>query len=255
LSEGGGADNNIFGTSNLSADSSLAIIGSSNKSFMFGSVVVGSGNKIYNSDTKVIGSNGYTSYDNEFKYTGVTGQPTYLDLSAPTNLSSSSETILWSLPMDLAGGTTWAASVVKKWGDIVKKTGAANATQYIALPTDYSPAHASNIGNYTATIQTTSEPTWTTGQFDNIFENGNLNWIAMKNTGGKNALALWIYNYPSTTLTKPYGGSYQYETGISLIFSGTVMGRIATTSAITSLVLSNSGGSFNGGTALLYGVS
>jgi hypothetical protein len=78
---------------------------------------------------------------------------------------------------------------------------------------------------------------------------------AMKNTGGKNALALWIYNYPSATLTKPYGGSYQYETGSSLIFSGTVMGRIATTSAISSLDLVNSGGSFNGGSALLYGVS
>jgi len=78
---------------------------------------------------------------------------------------------------------------------------------------------------------------------------------AMKNTGGKNAVALWIYNYPSTTLTKPYSGIYQYETGSSLIFTGTVMGRIATTSAISSLDLVNSGGNFNGGSALLYGVS
>jgi hypothetical protein len=84
----------------------------------------------------------------------------------------------------------------------------------------------------------------------------NVNWnTAMKNTGGKNAAALWIYNYASTTLTKPYGGSYHYETGSSLIFTGTLMGRIATTSAISSLDLANSGGSFNGGSALLYGVS
>jgi hypothetical protein len=81
------------------------------------------------------------------------------------------------------------------------------------------------------------------------------NNTAMKNTGGNNATALWIYNYASTTLTKPYSGSNQYETGSSVIFTGTLMGRIATTSAITSLVLANSGGNFNGGTALLYGVS
>jgi hypothetical protein len=78
----------------------------------------------------------------------------------------------------------------------------------------------------------------------------------LKKDGAENAAAVWIYNYASTTLSKPYNGSLQYQSGSDTgIRSVTVMGRIITTSAITSLVLANSGGNFNGGTALLYGVS
>jgi hypothetical protein len=79
---------------------------------------------------------------------------------------------------------------------------------------------------------------------------------AMKNTSTRNFTSLWIYDYSSTSLTKPYSGSYSYEAGSnSTIRAGLIGGGITTTSAITSLVLANSGGSFNGGTALLYGVS
>ena len=78
----------------------------------------------------------------------------------------------------------------------------------------------------------------------------------LKRTGGENAAVIWIYNYASSTLSKAFNGSFQYQSGADTgIRSGAIQGRIATTSAITSLVLANSGGNFDGGSALLYGVS
>jgi hypothetical protein len=71
----------------------------------------------------------------------------------------------------------------------------------------------------------------------------------------ENAYALTIYNYASTTARKPIhieGSSYINFHSAQRGFIGA--GAINTTSAITSLVFSNSGGNLSTGTVLLYGV-
>ena len=76
---------------------------------------------------------------------------------------------------------------------------------------------------------------------------------SMTRTDANNSFAFTIYNYASTTSRKPFHTSGCY---ISATFSRGVMasGHINTTSAITSLVFSNSGGNLSTGTVLLYGV-
>jgi hypothetical protein len=62
-----------------------------------------------------------------------------------------------------------------------------------------------------------------------------------------------ISNYANTTNFKPatWHGAWFQGSNYRLIFGGVV----STNSAITSIVLSNTGGSLTAGTLLLYGVS
>ena len=74
-------------------------------------------------------------------------------------------------------------------------------------------------------------------------------------TNSSNAYALTIYNYANTTSLKPVqitGSHYMDFYSAQKGFIGS--GAINTTSAITSLVFSNSGGNLSTGTILLYGV-
>ena len=69
-----------------------------------------------------------------------------------------------------------------------------------------------------------------------------------------NAYVLQIDNYASTTALKPISASGLYEApSVGYVGAG-LSGGIKTTSAITSLVFSNSGGDLSTGTVLLYGV-
>ena len=72
-------------------------------------------------------------------------------------------------------------------------------------------------------------------------------------TDANNVWIFTINNYASTTAQKAYDmyGSFVNVNAQEACFA---WGRIATTSAITSLVFSNSGGNFLTGTILLYGV-
>jgi len=77
------------------------------------------------------------------------------------------------------------------------------------------------------------------------------------NTGGLNATEITFNNYASTTagFLKPFHARGGYQDEASQRLGGFSVGLInLTTTAITSLVIASSGGSFNGGTALLYGV-
>jgi hypothetical protein len=72
----------------------------------------------------------------------------------------------------------------------------------------------------------------------------------------QNGFALTIYNYSQTNGRKPFtcfGNGYIADTGESYAING--MGAISTTSAITSLVFSNSDYNFSQGTVELYGVN
>jgi hypothetical protein len=73
-------------------------------------------------------------------------------------------------------------------------------------------------------------------------------------TQNVNAYCLQIFDYANTTYFKPFllGGNH-FQTGhggVGVNYGGS----IKTTSAITSLVFSNSGGDLSTGTVLLYGV-
>ena len=76
-------------------------------------------------------------------------------------------------------------------------------------------------------------------------------------SNSSNAWTLEISNYASTTARKSFqvfGGYHCSDTDPDL-FGYANFGVINTTSAITSLVFSNSGGNLSTGTVLLYGVS
>ena len=72
-------------------------------------------------------------------------------------------------------------------------------------------------------------------------------------TNTDNAFTFTISNYANTTNFKPatWHGAWFQGSNYRLIFGGVV----STNSAITSIVLSNTGGSLTAGTLLLYGVS
>jgi len=74
-------------------------------------------------------------------------------------------------------------------------------------------------------------------------------------TNNENAWVLKIYNYASTTTRKPYLLTGGYYNGSNARVAIHQSGIIRFTSALTSLVISNDGGSLSTGTALLYGVS
>jgi hypothetical protein len=76
---------------------------------------------------------------------------------------------------------------------------------------------------------------------------------AVTHTNPANSWAFTIFNYASTTGRKPFQISGSYH-GASIQRAMFGSGDIDTTSAITSLVFSNSGGNHSAGTVLLYGV-
>ena len=76
------------------------------------------------------------------------------------------------------------------------------------------------------------------------------------NTGGGNGVGVWIYGYSSTTRTKPmiaFGGNYNSASnGRGFLGAGC---DLSTGSGISSLSITCSGTTFNGGTVQVYGVN
>jgi hypothetical protein len=73
------------------------------------------------------------------------------------------------------------------------------------------------------------------------------------NTGGLNAIKLKIENYANASFYKSFNATANYLNSSSQSNSEIFGGGIKTASAITSLVFSNTGGSFNGGTVKVWG--
>jgi hypothetical protein len=77
----------------------------------------------------------------------------------------------------------------------------------------------------------------------------------MLRTNSGNAYSITINNYASTTSLKTYASeSVMYIPTYNVYRAALASGGIATTSAISSLVFSNSGGNCSTGTVLIYGV-
>jgi len=77
----------------------------------------------------------------------------------------------------------------------------------------------------------------------------------MLNSDSTNSFACTIFNYSSTSLNKPVNVASGYrDSGNTFYAARNMAGYIQTTSAISSLVISNSGGNLSTGTCLIYGV-
>jgi hypothetical protein len=77
----------------------------------------------------------------------------------------------------------------------------------------------------------------------------------MFNSDSVNSFACTIFNYSSTSVNKPFNVAAGYrESGNSFYAGRNTAGYIRTTSAISSLVFSNSQANLSTGTVLIYGV-
>jgi hypothetical protein len=88
-----------------------------------------------------------------------------------------------------------------------------------------------------------------------IYVGQGANVVLMGRTSATNALTMILDNYASSTSIKPfitYGFWYDNTGGRTAGFNS---GAFESTTAITSLVFSNSGGNLSAGTVLLYGVA
>ena len=107
---------------------------------------------------------------------------------------------------------------------------------------------------------------WTGTNGNGIVQSGSSTTLRLVSTGGgtqnptftsaNNSWSFFIYNYSSTATRKPFSFTGSYDCGYSNpnLYPMNVSGAINTTSAISSLVFSNSGGNLSTGTVLLYGV-
>lgn len=78
----------------------------------------------------------------------------------------------------------------------------------------------------------------------------------MLNSNANNVFSLTISQYSSTTTAKPFiSFGYYYNNGMGSLGASSTSGAIGTTTAISSLVFSNTGGSFTAGTVKVYGVN
>jgi hypothetical protein len=107
--------------------------------------------------------------------------------------------------------------------------------------------------NSTNGLYTTSGSGWSLKLNDYLFIS---NMSLQGSAPTQNAFGMTIFNYSQTSGRKPFssfGNGYIADTGESYPMCG--IGGISTTSAITSLVFSNSAYDFSQGTILLYGVN
>jgi hypothetical protein len=144
----------------------------------------------------------------------------------------------------LSGATVTVSGISGSYKDLVGVIiGVTNATADGEFQVDPNGADVVNMGGVYVPGGVDS---FTNQQFRTI---GN----TIDRTNTDNAFTFTISNYANTTNFKPatWHGAWFQGSNYRLIFGGVV----STNSAITSIVLSNTGGSLTAGTLLLYGVS
>jgi hypothetical protein len=160
------------------------------------------------------------------------------------SISTSSMTLLSTT--SLTGATTTISSISGDYNSLFGVvTGVTNATASGAFR--IAPNGTTNITTQMIGSSTTAESYL-------LLALGTTNPTSPKLSDANNAFAFEIRNYTSTTAHKPFQ-AYSYFYSANETYSGQNSGGgIRTTSAITSLVFSNSGGNLSTGTVLLYGV-
>jgi hypothetical protein len=147
----------------------------------------------------------------------------------------------------LSSTSTTISSISGSYNDLVVYFN--GITSDTASYTSINPNSTNNISTYQGTgvdgsVATQRSSTIYMNSFD----------YYIKTTGGQNAFVLRISNYASTTALKPFSIYGRYVDNNDTVRPSFFMGGIATTSAISSLQISKSSGSFTGGTVLIYGV-
>jgi hypothetical protein len=154
----------------------------------------------------------------------------------------------------LTGASTTISAIDQTYVNLVAIIyGLTNATADGILR--IAPNNSTTITNSVRT-DNGNNATWTGDSLDYLWVSGG---AAMSRTVSANTFALTIFNYSSSTTLKPYIVSGEFQvTGNTrqdpLFAAGSIGGAGNDTTAITSLVISNSGGNLSTGTVLLYGV-
>ena len=179
---------------------------------------------------------------------GSTGQVLTVTGGVPTWATATSGSLTLLSTTTLSGATTTVSGISGSYTNLlVVVNGITNPSTNYTLR--IAPNGVTNIVSATG-IQQTSVLSTTNGQILPTFSQN------ITNTPADNGLAIIIYRYASSITNKPFTGSMGFNeaTGGTNVAS-VISGAIRTTSAISSLVFTPSGGTFSAGTVLVYGVN
>ena len=148
----------------------------------------------------------------------------------------------------LSGTSTTISSIDGTYVNLVIfLSGITNGTQSSYRTIE--PNAANNISTYQQTVGASGVGSQTQ---QSIYMNDTTYY--MLNTNADNAFAFTIYDYASTTAMKPFSLVGRYVSSDSTNRASWANGGIATTSAITSIKILQTTGSFTAGTVKIYGV-
>lgn len=179
---------------------------------------------------------------------GSTGQVLTVSGGLPTWATSSSGGMTLLSTTTLSGATTTISSINQSYTNLfVFISGVTNATANglfrIAPNGSTNIVTGANAQNLTIAGSFQNDYWMLTDQSNNPTR-----------TNASNSYALTINNYASTTTVKPISNCGGYSSDSYGPTTAGGLGYINTTSAITSLVISNAGGNLSTGTVLIYGV-
>jgi hypothetical protein len=177
--------------------------------------------------------------------TAASGQATGLQWSTP---SSGGMTLLSTTT--LSGATTTISSIDQSYNSLVAIIyGVTNATAQGQFRVAINGSTALGVQIYTSNNTSLSGDTGyiflsaTAGATNNLL-----------NTSANNSFCININNYASTAALKPISVYANYQASNTAYYAYFGNGGYTATTAVSSLVFSNSGGNLSTGTVLLYGV-
>jgi len=173
-------------------------------------------------------------------------------------LTSNGSTPSWATPS--VGGMTLLSTTTLS-GATVTISSISQAYKNLVIVV-LSPTNATADGEFRCAPNGTTNQTDQVGTLlsnsSRIYDNDYLRFCATTiNVARANTTASWastIYNYASTTSSKPIQTFGNYVSGGNA-FCVTFAGSFRSTTAISSLVFSNTGGNLSTGTVLLYGAN
>ena len=169
--------------------------------------------------------------------------------TAPEWITPSSGGMTLISTTTLTGASTTLSSIPQTYNYLYLVIfGVTNATANGSLRID---ANGSNI---LGQVWGRSDPTSVNVSLDDRIYAGQATNGDILRTSADNVFLTRIYNYTSATNFKNFDTVGYFINGSSVKTPGAAWGGLSTNSAITSIVLRQSGGNFSTGTALLYGV-
>jgi hypothetical protein len=181
---------------------------------------------------------------------GTSGQVLSVSGGVPAWVTASSGGMTLLSTTTLSGATVTISGISGSYNSLYAViTGVTNATGNGEFR--IAPNNDATITNYAGWYAGNGAAPTTRGGQDGYLSL--TNGLDLSRTETNNIWSLTINNYASTTSVKSFevfGGANRTTDDDAYFYQG----RIRTTSAITSLVFSNSGGNLSTGTVLLYGV-